>query len=113
MVQITFHDTIQHDKKQLKELLVKLQDEANEDYIGIPLKLEKITDAFPTDEFLEGKPTLPIVDELIRTLEGYPIAKSKHHRLKMLMDDINNNRHLVHSVFTRLELGLVNAPRMS
>ena len=57
---------------------------------------------FLTDEFLEGKPILSIIDELMKTLEGYPISKSKQHRLKMLMDDINSNRHLVQSIFKRM-----------
>ena len=40
-----------------------------------------------------------IIDELLRTLqlrvEDYPIVNSKHHRLYMLMVDINSNRHRV------------------
>ena len=55
------------------KLLVGLKDEANEDYIDILLKLEELADVFLTNEFREGNPILPIIDELIRTLQGYPM----------------------------------------
>ena len=44
-----------------------------------------------------------MIDELIRELENSPIAKSKHHRLKMLLNDVNKNRHQVQLIFTRLD----------
>ena len=43
-----------------------------------------------------------MIDELIRELENSSIAKSKHHRLKILYD-VNKNLHWVPSIFTRLD----------
>ena len=103
VIQTTFHDIIQHDEEELMELLAELKDEADDDYIDTLLKVEELIDVFLTDEFLEGKPILSTIDELIETLDGYPISKSKQHRLKMLMNDINSNRHRVQSIFTRLD----------
>ena len=36
-------------------------------------------------------------------MENSPLAKSKVHRLKMLVNDIAHNRHRVQSIFTRLD----------
>ena len=92
-----------HDKKELMELLTELKEEATEDYIDTLLKLEVLVTTFLTDEFLEEKPILPMIDELIRELENSPVARSKHHRLKMLVNDVNRNRYRVQSIFTRLD----------
>ena len=57
------------------ELLAVLKDEAdNGVYIDTLLKVEELINVFLTDEFLEGKPILSIIDELMKTLEGYPIS---------------------------------------
>ena len=92
VIQSTFHDIIQHDEEELMELLAGLKDEAgNDDYIDTLLKVEEPIDVF-----------LSIIDGLMKSLEGYPISKSKQHRLKMLMDDINSNRHRVQFIFKQL-----------
>ena len=76
MIQSSLGYIIQHDKKELMELLTELIDEAAEDYIGILLELEELIDAFLIDEFLEGNPIFPMIGELRRKLQ------SSHHRLK-------------------------------
>ena len=43
-----------------------------------------------------------MIDELIRELENTSVAKSKSLRQKMLVNDVNNNRYDVKSIFTRL-----------
>ena len=80
------------------ELLMELKEEATD--IDTLLKLEELVTIFLTNEFLKEKPILPMIDELIGELENSPIAKSKHHRLKMLLNDVNKNRHRVQSIFT-------------
>ena len=49
--------------------------------------------AFLTDDYLEGKPLLPMIDES-RWFLNNP---------KMLTGDIKSNRYCVHSIFTRLD----------
>ena len=93
---------VTHDKKELTELLAELKEEATEDYIDTLLELEELIATFITSEFLEEKPILPMIDELIRKLENSPVAKSKSLRLKMLVNDVNKNRYRVKSIFTRL-----------
>ena len=68
--------------------------------IDTVLKLEKLTDAFVTDELLEGSPILPMINELSVAIENSPITKLKQHRLKMLLDDINNDQYHVKNVRT-------------
>ena len=41
---------------------------------------------------------LPIINEIRAALENSPITKLKQHRLKMLVDDINNNQYRVKSI---------------
>ena len=52
------------------------------------LKLEELIDTCFTDEFLEGAPILPMINELIAAVENSRITKSKEHTLKILVDDI-------------------------
>ena len=84
------------------EGFLKLKEEATEGYIDTPLELEELIATFITSEFLEEKPILPMIEELIKKLENSPVAKSKSLRLKMLVNDINKNRYRVKSIFTRL-----------
>ena len=72
-----------------------IKEEAGEEYIDTVLKLEELIDTLFTDEFLEGNPILPMIDELRAAIENSSITKSKQHRLRMLIDDINNNRYRV------------------
>ena len=94
MIQSTTNDVIKSD--QLKE-------EVTEYFIGDVLQLEKLVDAFLIDDYLEGKPIFPVMDEIMKTLEGSALPKSKPQRLKLFADDIKINRYRVHSIFTRLD----------
>ena len=40
------------------------KEEAGEEFIDTVRQLEEVIDAFFTDEFLEGKPILPMINEL-------------------------------------------------
>ena len=60
-------------------------------------------DVYLLDEFLEKEPIRNKIDEVRRKLEGSAaILKSKQHRLKVLLDDIAQNRHRVQTLFRRL-----------
>ena len=102
LIQSTTDGIIQHDKKELVELLKEIKEEAGEEFIDTVLKLEERIDAFFTDEFLEGNEILPMINELRAAIENSAITKVKQHRLKMLVDDINKNRYRVKSILTTL-----------
>ena len=102
LIQSTTADIILHDKKELVELLKEFKEEAGEEYIDTVLQLEELINTFFTDEFLEGNLILPMINELRTAIENSSISKVKQHRLKMLVDDINNNRYRVRSILTRL-----------
>ena len=72
------------------ELLTKIKEEVSEDDIDVTLQLEKFIDVFLIGEYLEGKPILPMIIEVMKTLENFVIEKSKQPRMKMLLDDINS-----------------------
>ena len=92
---------IADDKKELMELLAELKEEVIEDFIDDVLQLEKLIDAFLTDDYLQGKPLLLMIDD---SLDGFSIIpKSKQQRLKMSTGDIKSNRYRVHSISTRLD----------
>ena len=104
IINSTLEYVIQNDSKELMKLLTVLKEEASEDYIDTPLKLEEFIGVFLTEEFLDGEPILPKIDELLKELENsLSIPKSMVHRLKMLVDDIAHNRYRVKSIFTRLD----------
>ena len=46
------------------ELLTEFKEEVTEDFIDDVLQLEKIIDALLIDDYLEGKPTVPMIDEI-------------------------------------------------
>ena len=63
------------------------------------LELEKAVGEFLIRGKRDGKPILPIIYNLLRELENSSIPLSKQLRLKMLIDDIDQNRYRVKSVF--------------
>ena len=63
LIQSTTDDIIHHDKKELVELLKEIKEEAGEEYVDTVLQLEELINAFFTDEFLEGNPILPMINE--------------------------------------------------
>ena len=77
------------------ELSTEIKEEGSEDDVDVTFQLEKFIDALLIVEYLEGKPILPMIIEVMRTLENSVIEKSKQHRMKMLLDDIKSNRYRV------------------
>ena len=100
----TTEHIIQDDKVELMDLLKKFKEEAGgeEDYIDTVNELEELIEIFLTDEFLDGNPIITQINDLRRKLEDSPISKAKQQRLKMLLNDIKNNRYRVYSILTRL-----------
>ena len=89
VIHATTHNVIESDKKELMELLAELKEEVTENYIDDVLQLEKLIDEFLTDDYLEGRPLIAMIDE---TLDGFStIPNSKQRRLKMLIGDIRQS----------------------
>ena len=87
------------------DLLKDFKDEVDDEFINVVYKLEELIDIFLEDEYLDGKPVTPMIDNLRRKLEGSLISNSKLNRLQMFVDDINSNRYRVQCIFTWLDDG--------
>ena len=92
---------IQHDKKELSNLFIELQDEVGKEFLDTLLALELLAGKFLIDEFQEREPLLPLLEERRLQLEATPTSLSKLLRVNILLGDINNNRRRVQELFQR------------
>ena len=88
LTQSTMDYLVTHDKEELKELIKDFKEEAGDEYTNDVLKLEELIDVFILEEFLDGEPIIPMINEVTRQLESSPIDRSKQHRIKTLLNDI-------------------------
>ena len=95
VIQATANYLVKPDKKKFMELLTEIKVEGSEDDIDATLQLEKLIDVLLFGEYLEGKPILPMIIEVKKTLVNSVIEKSKQHQMKMLLYDIKSNRYRV------------------
>ena len=66
--------------------------------------MKDLIDKFLEDKYDEdGKVILPRIMDLCRTLTDSPVSRLKIIRLKILLNNINENRYRVTSILTRLE----------
>ena len=93
---------IKHDKEEILQLMEELKDDIDEEFMDIVLEIEKLLEIFFEEEFLDGEPIRPQIDELLNKLETSEIPKSNQHRIKMLLDDITKNRYLIEQIIQRL-----------
>ena len=61
--------------------------------MDIVLDIEKLLEKFFVEEFVDGEIVRPKINVLLNQLESSKIPKSKQHRIKMLLDDIEENRY--------------------
>ena len=94
------NDENEDDKDELVNLIDEVKEILTSDTI---LELEKAVGEFLIREKGDGKPILPIIYDLLRELENSSIPLSKQLRLKMLIDNIDQNRYRAKSVFKWLE----------
>ena len=81
------------------DVVNEFQKDVDDDFLDTVLEV----DVYLLEEFLEKEPIRIKIDEVGRKLEGSAaIPKSKQHRLKMLLDDIAQNRYRVQSILRRL-----------
>ena len=103
LIQSTVEYLMQHDKKELLELVNEFRKDIGDDFLDTVLELEELVDVYLLKEFLEKESIRIKIDKVRRELEASAaIPKSKQHRLKMLLDDIGQNRHRVQSILKRL-----------
>ena len=84
------------------ELMEDIKDEIGEEFMDIILNIEQLIEEFFVEEFVDGETIRPQINALLNQLENSKIPKSKQHRIKMLLDDIEKNRHRVEQIFQRL-----------
>ena len=94
--------SIQDDKKDLLELMHEFRKDVGEDFLDTVLELKELVDVYLLEEFLAKESIRIKIDEVRRKLEGSAIFKPKQHRLKVLLDDIAQNRHRVQAILTRM-----------
>ena len=69
IINSTLGHVTQSDKKELTELLKELKEESREeDYLISLINLEELIGKFLTNEFEDGKPVRPLINELLTTL---------------------------------------------
>ena len=99
----TVDHVIQHDIEELSDLLMELRDEVGKEILDALLDLELLAGKFLIDEFQDGEPLSPLIEEQRLKLEASPASLSKLFRVKMLLSDINNNRDRVQELFQRVD----------
>ena len=107
VINSTVRHVIEHDKKELLEVLEELTDQVDEEEEedGTVGKLRKLINNFLVSEFsVKGQPILPMIDEVVKSLEGTQnnIQKSTLNRLQALVEDIDKNRYRIKAVLSRL-----------
>ena len=104
VIRDVINHVIQHDKQELSELLIEIRDEVGEEFLDNTSALLLLADKFLINEFNDdGKQLLPLIEETTLSLEASPVSPSKLLRLKILLDDINNNRRRIQEIFQRID----------
>ena len=80
----------------------EIKDEIDAEFMDIVLIIEKLLEEFFVEEFVDGETTRPQTKALLNQLESSKIPKSKQHRIKMLLDDIEKNWYRVEQILQRL-----------
>ena len=96
-------NVIQHDTKELSDLLMELRNDVDGESLDALIDLELLVGKFLVDEYENEQSLLPLIEERRLKLEASPASKSKLLRMKMLLDDINNNRRRIREIFQRID----------
>ena len=89
LIQSTVEYSIQHDKKELLELIKEFRKDVGEDLLDIVLELEELVDVHLLQEFLEKEPKRKMV--LLYS-----------NLIHILLKDINQNPHCAQKILTRM-----------
>ena len=102
MTNATIQYLILHDIEELQDFMEEIKDEIDAEFMDIVLGIEKLLEEFFVEEFVDVETIKPQINALLNQLENSKISKSKQHRIKMLLDDNEKNRHRVEQIFQRL-----------
>ena len=94
---------IQHDTKELSDLLMELRNAVDGELLDALIDLELLVGKFLVDEYENEQSLLPLIEERRLTLEASPASKYKLLRMNMLLADINNNRRRIREIFQRID----------
>ena len=102
LIQRTFSDIIQHDKNELKAIIKEclLTYKDNDDTVNILGDLTKALQIFYKEKIVNNKPVIDTVLCIIGKLDQ--VSKLKKLKLKMLVKEIDRNRHRVGKVLHAL-----------
>ena len=103
VIKNTVDHAIQHDMKDLSDLLMELRNDVNGESLDALIDLELLVDKFLVDEYENEQSLLPLIEERRLKLEASPTSKSKLLRMNMLLDDININRRRIREIFQRID----------
>ena len=99
---------ITHDKNELTEILEEWEKE--ELFIDDVLALKKLVEVFVRDEFLENRPVMKDIQNILTKLSSsQTISKSKLVRADMLLNEINQNRARIEEIVKRMATVLDDA----
>ena len=98
LIQSTTRELIKNDKEEVSKLIDNFKSKAGEDFIDSVLELEK-----SVEQFIDGKATLSSIIDISRSLENSSLLLSDQIRLRMLLNDIADNRQRVQAILRRLK----------
>ena len=96
LIHSTTKTLIRNDEEEVKKLIKEFKAEADEE-----MELEEMEKS--VEKFLDGELTLSSILDISRKLENSSLLLSKQLRLRMLLNDIADNRHRVQTILTRLK----------
>ena len=103
IVNVVVHHVIEHDVKELSDLLMELRNDVDGELLDALFDLELLVGKFLVDEYENEQSPLPLIEERRLKLEASPPSKSKLLRMNMLLDDINNNRRRIREIFQHID----------
>jgi len=102
---ITVETIIQHDKKEVKELLKDFGENLDEEFTDTLLKIEELVDVFVEGSFIDDESVLDKIIHEVNKLDESKLPKSKLLRFRILLKDIERNRFRVKEILNRFKDG--------
>ena len=93
IIKETVDYVIRLDKEELSKLLMELRDKVGGEFLDVLIYLDLLAGKFLENEFEDGAQLLPVIEEKRLALEASPASPSKLLHVKILLDDLQNNRH--------------------
>ena len=105
IIKETVDYVIRQDKNELSDLLMELRDEVGGgEFLDALIDLELLAGKFLENEFEDnGAQLLPLIEEKRLALEASPASPSKLLCVKILLDDLQNNRHRIQEIFQQID----------